>query len=116
MQSGAIKDWQISRSSDVQNICEGGAMFRLFNQTRDGFSYYSIGDPGTIVNKYIQVDLGQLHTLTGTMIQGVDIGTYYYLWVLTFRIRYESATIEDSWLTYSDIYGADKVRFFTIRK
>ena len=113
MQSGAIKDWQISRSSDFQNICEGGAMFRLFN-TRDGFSYIVTGDPGTIVNIYIQVDLGQLHTLTGMMIQGVDIS--HYLWVLTFRIRYESAATEDSWLTYSDIYGADKVRFFTKRK
>ena len=80
MQSGAIKDWHISRSSDVRNICEGGAMFRLFSQTRDGFSYHVAGDPGTIVNIYIQVDLGQLHTLTGMMIQGVDSVTYS-LWV-----------------------------------
>ncbi len=107
MQSGRITDSQIS--ADGRHICEPDSMFRLFNDshvfTYSGNFYGSID-----ITQYVEVNLLELHTITGFMTtgittQGVGIG----MWIEQFLVHFESVDGNDQWLTYKNIDGSNKV-------
>ena len=123
MQSGQITDNQISSTGRDSRICFPAAYmgtddsYQYFN-SKYFFMYRLFADrpllgvnarAGQLIRKesFLQVDLQQLHTITGMMIQGFDI---FVPW--DFFIHFDG--IHGEWLTYRNIDGSIKVHLIIV--
>ncbi|XP_072039545.1 lactadherin-like [Amphiura filiformis] len=106
MQSGSISDSQIS--VDGRGFCTTDSMFRLFNESHV-INIMGVG-VGNIIDttQYVEVDLLELHTITGIIIQGTAYMDHVRFWIQRFMIHF--VRMDGNWITYKEIDGSNKVR------
>ena len=84
MESGNIKDDQITASSEWNNISHGAIMGRLNLQGKGGSWAALYGD----LNQWLQVDLRSQYTsVTGVATQGRS-SSYYSQWVTKYKLQH----------------------------
>ncbi|XP_019614562.1 PREDICTED: LOW QUALITY PROTEIN: uncharacterized protein LOC109462448 [Branchiostoma belcheri] len=101
MESGAIPDDSITASSIVNSY------FEPYYARLNGFSSGSEGGWMPIftgIGQWLQVDLGNMKHVTGTIIQGRQKAEQ---WVTSYKLQYSADEI--IWKTYTGSDGSDKV-------
>ncbi|XP_078598352.1 neuropilin-2-like [Branchiostoma floridae x Branchiostoma japonicum] len=96
MQSGAIPDGSITASSSFS-----GQKYQPSTARLDGA--YGWGTSNSAVEEWLQVDLGEIKKVTGTITQGVVGG----VWVKSYKLQH--STDGASWTTYANSEGTEKV-------
>ncbi|XP_019639599.1 PREDICTED: uncharacterized protein LOC109481455 [Branchiostoma belcheri] len=100
MESGAIPDGSITASSYYYH--EYRPYYARLNGVR---SYGCWLSGGSSVGQWLQVDLGEMKRVTGTIIQGQQRGAER--WVTSYKIRYSAD--QTVWTTYAGSDGSDMV-------
>ncbi|XP_035689932.1 CUB domain-containing protein 2-like isoform X2 [Branchiostoma floridae] len=96
MQSGAIPDGSITASSTYDSDTVP-YLARLYGRGGWESEDSNLGD-------WLQVDLGEIKKVTGTITQGVSSGEY---WVKSYKLQH--STDGASWTTYANSEGTEKV-------
>ncbi|XP_078668084.1 lactadherin-like isoform X1 [Branchiostoma floridae x Branchiostoma belcheri] len=100
MESAAIPDGSITASSFMTN---GYEPYHGRLNGADGLGcWMSFHNP---IREWLQVDLGEMKTITGTVIQGNEM--YVQRWVTTYKLQYSAGGV--GWITYVDFDLSDKI-------
>ncbi|XP_019626183.1 PREDICTED: uncharacterized protein LOC109471335 [Branchiostoma belcheri] len=102
MESGAIPDDSITASSFV------GATLEPYRARLNGVA----GNGGwavqtNVIGEWLQVDLGEMKLITGTITQGRAFGRDLEQWVKSYKIQHSADGA--AWTTYAGSDGVDKV-------
>ncbi|XP_019619435.1 PREDICTED: uncharacterized protein LOC109466209 [Branchiostoma belcheri] len=104
MESGAIPDGSITASS----IGHHNLLLPYFGRLKGTAGWGGWGAGYFLIGEWLQVDLGVIKSVTGTITQGASFPVYnHYTWVTSYKLEYSGdATF---WTTYADSDGSDKV-------
>ncbi|XP_078660161.1 uncharacterized protein LOC144904888 [Branchiostoma floridae x Branchiostoma belcheri] len=104
MESGAIPDGSITASS----IGHHNLLLPYFGRLKGTAGWGGWGAGYFLIGEWLQVDLGVIKSVTGTVTQGAFYPVYnQYTWVTSYKLEYSGdATF---WTTYADSDGSDKV-------
>ncbi|XP_072025436.1 uncharacterized protein [Amphiura filiformis] len=108
MESGEITDEQMSASSNFNTMPPQNGRLHFESDVSNRKSCWGprqeLGQ-----EEWLQIDLKNLHTITGIITQG-DGDNWRYHWVTTYRIHYASMKDgSNEWLSYRELDGTIKV-------
>ncbi|XP_078661525.1 P-selectin-like [Branchiostoma floridae x Branchiostoma belcheri] len=100
MESGVIPDESITASShwDADLVANNGRLNAI-----DGFGAWAAGN--SAVGEFLQVDFGHMKRVTGTIVQGRNVGVDQ--WVTSYKLQYSREAT--TWATYTVNDGSEKV-------
>eukprot|EP00058_Branchiostoma_floridae_P006900 XP_002592388.1 hypothetical protein BRAFLDRAFT_67253 [Branchiostoma floridae] len=101
MESGAIPDSDITASSSHPD-------FAPYQGRLNGVAGYGAwAARGNEIGQWLQVDLGEIKRVTGTVIQGHHTTEHGEQFVTSYKLQYRAAW--NSWTTFTSSDGSDKV-------
>ncbi|XP_019614394.1 PREDICTED: lactadherin-like [Branchiostoma belcheri] len=100
MESGVIPDESITASShwDADLVANNGRLNAV-----DGFGAWAAAN--SAVGEFLQVDFGHMKRVTGTIVQGRNVGVDQ--WVTSYKLQYSREAT--TWATYTVNDGSEKV-------
>ncbi|XP_035669067.1 uncharacterized protein LOC118411132 [Branchiostoma floridae] len=102
MESGAIPDSSINASSSHHDS------YQPYHGRLNGVAGHGAWAPQTsVIGQWLQVDLGVLKRVTGTVIQGRHTTYHGEQFVTSYKLQYSADG--SSWTTYANSDGSDKV-------
>eukprot|EP00058_Branchiostoma_floridae_P027369 XP_002612860.1 hypothetical protein BRAFLDRAFT_67190 [Branchiostoma floridae] len=102
MESGAIPDSSINASSSHHDS------YQPYHARLNGVAGHGAWAPQTsVIGQWLQVDLGVLKRVTGTVIQGRHTTYHGEQFVTSYKLQYSADG--SSWTTYANSDGSDKV-------